>query len=71
MRKHKAIRSSMLRDLKNNKTTEIDAINGVVVSYGKEHGFPTPLNTRIIEVVHQIEQGHLSPSWDNLNKLKK
>jgi len=71
MRKHKAIRSSMLRDLKNNRSTEIDAINGVVVSYGEKYNFPTPLNKRIVEVVHQIENKEFPPSWDNLDLLKK
>ena len=37
-------RSSMLDDVLAERPTEIDAINGAVVAYGKEAGVPTPLN---------------------------
>jgi 2-dehydropantoate 2-reductase len=67
MRKHKAIKSSMLRDLQNNRKTEIDSINGVVVSYGKQCKYPTPLNNVVLSVVHNIEEKKLQPSWDNLS----
>jgi 2-dehydropantoate 2-reductase len=67
MRKHKAIKSSMLRDLQNKRKTEIDSINGVVVSYGKQCKYPTPLNNVVLSVVHKIEEKKLQPSWDNLS----
>lgn len=69
MRKHKNIRSSMLRDLERGYPTEIDAINGVVSNYGKQVGVPTPLNDRIISITHQIERGELHSQKENLRFL--
>ncbi len=36
--------SSMLQDIRNGRKTEIDSINGWIVTKGKEHGIPTPAN---------------------------
>lgn len=69
MRKHKAIRSSMLRDLANDRLTEIDAINGVVIDYGNKFHIPTPLNDKIVSIVHKIERKELKPSWDNIKQF--
>jgi 2-dehydropantoate 2-reductase len=69
MKKHKAIKSSMLRDIENNKPTEIDAINGVVCEHGKLAKIKTPINDRIVEIVHNIENNKLSPSWENLSLM--
>jgi 2-dehydropantoate 2-reductase len=69
MRKHKAIKSSMLRDLQNNRKTEIDAINGVIIEYGKTYHIPTPLNDKVVSIVHKIEDKNLQPSWENLTQF--
>lgn len=69
MRKHKKIRSSMLRDLERGYPTEVDAINGVVSTYGKQVGVDTPLNDRIVAITHQIERGELRSEKDNLRFL--
>ena len=36
--------------------TEIDYLNGEVVELGKKPGVPTPLNAKIVELVHQVER---------------
>ncbi len=69
MKKHKAIKSSMLRDIEHNKQTEIDAINGVVCEHGKQANVKTPINDRIVGIVHNIENKKLNPSWENLNLM--
>ena len=66
MKKHAAIEPSMLQDLRNKKPCEIDAINGVVCRYGREHNIPTPINDRIVEIVKKEQAGELSLSADNL-----
>ncbi|MCF7927012.1 MAG: ketopantoate reductase family protein [Candidatus Izimaplasma sp.] len=66
MKKHKNIRSSMLRDLKKGRKTEIDFINGIVVDYGKKVNVTTPLNDKILEITHKIEKNQLSPSTKNI-----
>ena len=70
MRKHKNIRSSMLRDLARGYPTEVDAINGVVSNYGKQADVPTPLNDAIVSITRQIEQGKLTSSWDTLSLIE-
>ncbi len=49
-------RSSTLQDLDAGKPTEIDELNGVIVSLGKEHGIPTPANATVTRIVHELEQ---------------
>jgi len=66
MKKHAAIEPSMLQDLKKNKPCEIDAINGVVCEWGQKKGIPTPVNNRIVKIVHEIQDGKRKPSPENL-----
>lgn len=66
IRKHARLKASMLQDLENGKKTEVDSINGAVSAYGRKIGFPTPMNDKVVEIVHRIEDGELSPSFDNL-----
>lgn len=49
-------RSSMWEDLSRGRPTEIDFLNGEIVSLGRKLGHPTPLNERIVELVKQAEQ---------------
>jgi len=46
---------SMLQDVRSGKRTEIDALNGAVVSLGKQHGIPTPTNTLVTRMVQFME----------------
>ena len=56
----------MLQDLEKGKPTEVDAINGAVSAFGRKVGCPTPMNDRVVEIIHDIEKGKLTPSFDNL-----
>ena len=53
---HKA---SMLQDVEARRRTEIDYLNGGIVSFGREHGVPTPLNEAIWALVKGVED-----SWE-------
>ena len=66
IRKHKAIKASMLQDLEKGKITEVDSINGVVCEFGRKHKVPTPYNDRVVSIIHKIEQGERKPSFENL-----
>lgn len=66
IRKHALLKASMLQDLEKNKKTEVDAINGVASAFGRKVGIPTPMNDKVVEIVHRIEEGELKPSFDNL-----
>ena len=70
IRKHAKLKASMLQDLEKGKLTEVDAINGAVSEYGRKVNFPTPMNDKVVEIIHRIEQGELTPSFDNLKYFK-
>lgn len=70
IRKHAKLKASMLQDIEKGKLTEVDAINGAVSEYGKMVHCPTPMNDRVVEIIHNIEQGKLKPSFDNLKYFR-
>lgn len=49
--------SSMSQDRKRGAKTEIDAINGAVVSLAQKHNIATPYNEMAVTMVHAIEAG--------------
>ena len=67
MKKHAAIEPSMLQDLKKGKPCEVDAINGVVCEWGKKTGVSTPVNDKIVEIIHEIQDGRRKTGKDNLS----
>ena len=66
IRKHAKLKASMLQDLEKGKKCEVDAINGVVCASGRKAGVPTPVNDKVVEIIHKIEGGELKPSFDNI-----
>lgn len=60
----------MLQDLEKGKLTEVDAINGAVSDYGRKVGCPTPVNDKVVEIIHKIEKGELKPGFENLKFFK-
>jgi 2-dehydropantoate 2-reductase len=64
-----ATKASMLQDLERGAPTEVDVINGGVVEKGREAGVPTPLNTRVVELVHAMERGERHPGRDVFEEL--
>jgi len=65
MKKHRAIEPSMLQDLKKGKACEVDAINGVVCEWGRKCGVKTPVNDRIVQLIHEAQEGRLALNKDN------
>jgi 2-dehydropantoate 2-reductase len=47
---------STLQSIRRGRPTEIDYLNGEIVELGKRCGEATPLNSRIVELVHQVER---------------
>ena len=70
IRKHAKLKASMLQDIEKGKLTEVDAINGAVSDYGRKVSCPTPMNDRVVDIIHRIERGELHPSFDNLRYFK-
>ncbi len=49
------ILGSTLQSIKRGKSTEVDYLNGEIVNLGKKMGVPTPANSLMVELVHQVE----------------
>ncbi len=60
---------SMLQDVRNNRSTEIDYLNGKIVEIGADYSLEMPVNKLLIDTIKQIERGELKPSKGLLNKL--
>ena len=57
------------------KTWEIDgkrycAVNGAVCAQGRKVNVPTPCNDKVVELIHRIENGELTPSRENVLLFK-
>lgn len=71
MKNHKHIISGMYYDLKAGKKCDISFINGVIVSMAKEQNIFAPLNEKVLEIAHKIENKELDISADNVSLLNK
>lgn len=69
IKKHALLKASMLQDLEKGKLTEVEAINGAVSAYGRKIGFPTPMNDKVVEIIHAIERGEKTFGWQNLEEF--
>jgi len=65
-----ATKASMLQDLERGAKTEVDVINGGVVDRGREYGVETPLNARVVELMHTMERGDRRPGRDVFEGLQ-
>ena len=66
-----ATKASMLQDLERGVKTEVDVINGGVVEKGREYKAQTPLNSRVVELVHAMERGERRPGRDVFGELRE
>ena len=63
--------SGIWRDITVRKRrTETDAQLGPIVTLGAEAGVPTPLTARLIELMHEVEDGRRAQSHETLDLLK-
>lgn len=60
---------SMAQDVNKGRRTEVDYINGVVVSRGQELGIDAPANAGLAEAVRRVERGESLPSLDLLRGI--
>jgi 2-dehydropantoate 2-reductase len=64
-----ATKASMLQDLERGLKTEVDVINGAVVDRGREYGVETPVNARVVELMHAMERGERRPGREVFGDL--
>lgn len=62
--------SGIWRDIAVRKRrTEVDAQIAPIVAIGAQHGVPTPTVARLVDMIHEIEQGKRRQTDDNLLEL--
>jgi 2-dehydropantoate 2-reductase len=59
-------RASMAQDVTKGRPTEIDDMNGFVVTQGRERGVPTPVSVAVVDMVHDVERGSRKPAAENI-----
>jgi 2-dehydropantoate 2-reductase len=70
MRQAGATKASMLQDLERGVKTEVDVINGAVVEKGREYGIETPLNARVVDLMHAMEREQRRPWPEVFGELR-
>jgi ketopantoate reductase len=64
--------SGIWRDIKvRHRKTETEFLTGAVARIGRKHGLPMTINSRVTQMVKEIEEGQRCMSWDNLRSLEK
>ncbi|MGF7139025.1 ketopantoate reductase family protein [Roseimarinus sediminis] len=65
--RYRRVKSSGLQALERGEKTEIDYLNGYIIQKGKEIGLNLPVNERLVQLVHEIENHDRPITPDNLN----
>jgi 2-dehydropantoate 2-reductase len=66
----KKTRSGIWRDFAVRKRrTEVDEQIGAVAVIGREHGLPMTLTSRLVEMIHELEEGSRDRSAVNVDEL--
>ncbi len=66
----KKVKSGIWRDLAvRRRKTEVDQQIGLVAALAAERGLRTPLTVRLVEMIHDLEDGWRTMSWSNLDEL--
>jgi 2-dehydropantoate 2-reductase len=57
------VRTSMWWDLSGGRVTEIEHLHGAVERYAKPFNIPTPVTSKIIQMIHGVENGSLQQGY--------
>lgn len=68
--KYADVKPSTLQSLEKGEKTEIDVFNGYFVEKGKEVNVDVPVNTKLVEMIHEIEDGKRKITPDNLEEFR-
>ena len=64
--KYADVKPSTLQSLERNEMTEIDILNGFFVENGDKYGVDTPVNDKLVQMIHEIEEGKRKCTPNNL-----
>jgi 2-dehydropantoate 2-reductase len=67
--RYRRLRSSMLAAIERGREPPVDFLNGEVVRRGKAHGFPVPVNERLLKAVHAMSRHELAPGVETLQRI--
>ncbi len=68
--KFRKVKSSSLQSLEKGSGTEIDNLKGFISTNGRELGIPVPVNTSMVEMIHEIEEGKRKMTPHNLDDVR-
>ena len=63
------VKPSTLQSIEAGEKTEIDILNGFFVVNGDKYGVDTPVNDKIVQMIHEIEEGKRTCTPDNLSEF--
>lgn len=63
------VKPSTLQSLENGEKTEIDILNGYFSTNGDKYAVPTPVNHKLVQMIHEIEEGSRKMTSDNLSEF--
>jgi 2-dehydropantoate 2-reductase len=63
--------TTVLQDWSKSRHSEVDDLNGQVVSSSAAAGLAAPVNAAVVEVAHRIERGDLQPRVENLALMRQ
>ena len=71
-RKSAKTHSGIWRDLAVRKRrTEVDPQLGAIVAAGRQVGVATPITEKLIELIHEVEEGRRAQDWEVLGALRQ
>lgn len=65
--KYKKLKSSSLQSLERDKPTEVDYFNGYIVKNSLQYGVNVPVNSAVVNMIHEIELKKREISINNFN----
>jgi 2-dehydropantoate 2-reductase len=66
-----ATKTTVLQDWMKGRHSEVNDINGTVVTEAARRGSRAPVNAAVVELARRIERGELKPGPQNLKLLKE
>lgn len=67
--KYRRLKSSSLQSLERGRPTEIDYLNGYIVSKARQFNIPVPVNQKLVTIVKNIEAGKINIDPENLYQI--